>query len=1539
MKYGILFFKLLISLFFTKLSFSQHLSYESFDFESSSGYFLGDFLLPNSNWFVSNGSAIVSNLETQDGFQSVQLSSSGSIPVTEIRRNFTSETSTLFTDFYLRPNLLSFTSDESINIHGAIISFESLGDNKAEIIVYDTNENNELEKLRTGVTFTLTDQKQSTSFLRFTFLLDLSNTKQWSVWLDQTLVASNLNLNHHKSGQVVIFGSDLGPVYLDDFTFSKYPLYFSDFDSDSFSDSYEILNGTNPFDDESKPDTIHYQTGDSIVIEAENYSNTYSGSNNALLNYWEKIDSISGSSMGAVVAKPNIGTTTIRDQLNGPRLDYTIDFKDAGNYIVWLRTKGESSQDNAVHAGIDEEILSEGGYAMGASTDGTWKWGKHVINGKSSVEFNIPSSGRYTFNLWMRKDGVVVDKIILTKNHNFIPSDLGPDWISFQGQPSFVPQNVILSNPKINNVNIQWEDTHNEKFYVIERKLDESDWDIVSILEENSTSFTDKNLQAGKKFFYRIKSGNESGYSSYSSEVSYYVPVSNGFYKEHEELVVIDLENYSYNHDGYGEAVSSYWSSFSDSVSGEVGLEALPNNNINTKDRTTGPRLDYEIDFESPGKYYVYLRISGPSNIDDTVHMGLNGDLLTAGYRGIGYFGDWYWQRYFYLTDEKIRFFIEIPSSGKHTINVWMREDGVQLDKLILAKESDLTLSGKGPDAFPHSENFPLAPENLLVTWDENLNAFLEWEDSLNESSYHLEYKSEDEPWRFLAQLPENASTFYHTNIDFEEKHSYRLKALNEVGESSYSEEAKLSYLSYYIVNSGEDIVVESENYHLNLSGIGKYDEVYWQEDTTLPDSSGSAMSPKPDLGLSTNDIFSSPRIDYRIHFPTAGNWYIYFRTQGPDDKSDSFHVGLNGSPFTLGTYGVGYYNPEWFWNRYMYSTEGEIRRISVNISTPGIHTINLWMREDGVSVDKFILSLAEDLPYKNLSSNQGPEESPMFPVEPGAPKFTVVKPTDFINNSIDLSWKNSILAKSFILERKKKGSRTWNVVISDIDASIRFYRDSNLEMNTKYRYRLKAVNKIGDSVYSKTRAAITSGFSELGFLENNGMLVIEAENFTDDRIGSGKASASYWDINYKIDGASGSAVQAIENIGINTNTDILNGPRLDYNIHFKTSGTYYVWVRTLGATNQDNAIHVGVDGNLLSEGGLAMGSSTNGEWKWGNNVIQGKDSVAFSIQEPGQHTLSVWMRKDGVNLDKIILTQDANFTPKDLSYNESETFGMESEKFFIESSNINALDFCRQGRIPQISRKLELSKSAEILKLIADHAPNQLGLDFALWDTVSVKDLIKKEYDLFLSKRKINEYLKWWGLNPTKPIKSTTNPLTRIQKKWLRKHYPILLNKSNCQNAEIYWLDINGMQKCRSHFDTSKNLDNSLDINDKSEEFTFKRISAKPDVGIGAHFLIYEDEIRPLDVIEFLEGLIKDNDKKIFLITENHKFYREKILKRWLKNHSSKLEIFFYPSDSLSKNTFGNSNWILSKDFDPRRNIKKDETLENMYFPGLSKF
>ena len=40
-----------------------------------------------------------------------------------------------------------------------------------------------------------------------------------------------------------------------------------------------------------------------------------------------------------------------------------------------------------------------------------------------------------------------------------------------------------------------------------------------------------------------------------------------------------------------------------------------------------------------------------------------------------------------------------------------------------------------------------------------------------------------------------------------------------------------------------------------------------------------------------------------------------------------------------------------------------------------------------------------------------------------------------------------------------------------------------------------------------------------------------------------------------------------------------LTGPRLDYDINFTETGTYRLWVRTAGASGNDDSFHAGLDG------------------------------------------------------------------------------------------------------------------------------------------------------------------------------------------------------------------------------------------------------------------------------------------------------------------------------------------------------------------------
>jgi hypothetical protein len=57
---------------------------------------------------------------------------------------------------------------------------------------------------------------------------------------------------------------------------------------------------------------------------------------------------------------------------------------------------------------------------------GAWNWDN--INAQSSQPcyLTVANSGLHVINLWMREDGFVCDKFLLTTNRTYVPSGLGP---------------------------------------------------------------------------------------------------------------------------------------------------------------------------------------------------------------------------------------------------------------------------------------------------------------------------------------------------------------------------------------------------------------------------------------------------------------------------------------------------------------------------------------------------------------------------------------------------------------------------------------------------------------------------------------------------------------------------------------------------------------------------------------------------------------------------------------------------------------------------------------------------------------------------------------------------------------------------------------------------------------------------------------------------------------------------------------------------------------------------------------------------------
>lgn len=159
---------------------------------------------------------------------------------------------------------------------------------------------------------------------------------------------------------------------------------------------------------------------DLVAIEAEHFH----GQHQPGIHKW-KPDYQPGFAAGAALrALPDNGTEFVELHL-APRLDYNVDFGLPGTYYVWVRGYSADENDDSVNVGVDGTSYGTA-ERITFNTHNTWEWsGRSFDNSVATIE--IPSAGIHTVNLWMHKDGLRVDKIVLSASPAFQPSDSGPE--------------------------------------------------------------------------------------------------------------------------------------------------------------------------------------------------------------------------------------------------------------------------------------------------------------------------------------------------------------------------------------------------------------------------------------------------------------------------------------------------------------------------------------------------------------------------------------------------------------------------------------------------------------------------------------------------------------------------------------------------------------------------------------------------------------------------------------------------------------------------------------------------------------------------------------------------------------------------------------------------------------------------------------------------------------------------------------------------------------------------------------------------------
>lgn len=160
-------------------------------------------------------------------------------------------------------------------------------------------------------------------------------------------------------------------------------------------------------------------------------------------------------------------------------------------------------------------------------------------------------------------------------------------------------------------------------------------------------------------------------------------------------------------------------------------------------------------------------------------------------------------------------------------------------------------------------------------------------------------------------------------------------------------------------------------------------------------------------------------------------------------------------------------------------------------------------------------------------------------------------------------------------------------------------------------------------------------------FLEQGGLLVMEAEHFSSNTPRSNRA----WTAGSRAGHVGEGAMVAAPDGGTLINTNYAaNSPELQFPVFFETPGTYYVWVRGWNPDGAGNSVHVGLDGaEILTSNRLS--SNTMGSWTWFRSTMDGPVAT-LDILDRGSFTINVWMREDGFELDRLLLTTSSGYSP-----------------------------------------------------------------------------------------------------------------------------------------------------------------------------------------------------------------------------------------------------------------------------------------------------
>ncbi len=166
---------------------------------------------------------------------------------------------------------------------------------------------------------------------------------------------------------------------------------------------------------------------------------------------------------------------------------------------------------------------------------------------------------------------------------------------------------------------------------------------------------------------------------------------------------------------------------------------------------------------------------------------------------------------------------------------------------------------------------------------------------------------------------------------------------------------------------------------------------------------------------------------------------------------------------------------------------------------------------------------------------------------------------------------------------------------------------------------------------------------------ESNGVVRIEAEAFTSSTSRSISGINYSWSTYAATPGFSGVGyIEAMpsdpNSVTTVTTSWETTSPQVNYSVTFSSPGNYYVWIRGYAGDSASAGVYVGLNGTSPANARIDIQQFNS--WTWANTTTGSGTPVSINIPSAGPYTLNLWMRDAWLDIDRILLTRNPNFSP-----------------------------------------------------------------------------------------------------------------------------------------------------------------------------------------------------------------------------------------------------------------------------------------------------